>query len=209
MPCYAVLCAVTSSFLQVMKIAVAPTVMVLDLLLFRTIPPIRVVLSVFIVCIGIGIATVTGACVAVLACWQSNWQLRQLGKQATADSVWWYASRKGMLLPILSTPFATPLCRCHQPPPQTAFACVTATVTTDDKIISNFFGLAVGMAATLVTALYQIWAGTLQTQLKASSTQLLHQYTPQAALLLGLLIPIMEPVGRPGSSDPGTLLGYK
>ena len=41
----------------------------------------------------------------------------------------------------------------------------------------------------------QIWAGTKQRELKASSMQLLHAYTPQAMLLLGLLVPIMEPVG--------------
>jgi solute carrier family 35 protein E3 len=111
--------------------------MVLDLLLFRKIPPIRVVLAVLVVCMGIGIATVT-----------------------------------------------------------------------DDKIISNMFGLSVGLAATVVTALYQIWAGTKQKELKASSTQLLHQYTPQAALLLGVLIPLMEPMGGLGSTDPNTLLGY-
>lgn len=112
--------------------------MVLDLLLFRIVPPVRVVLAVLVVCAGIGIATVT-----------------------------------------------------------------------DDKIISNLFGLAVGLAATVVTALYQIWAGSKQKELQASSTQLLHQYTPQAALLLGILIPVMEPVGTLGSTDPNTLLGYK
>lgn len=112
--------------------------MVLDLLLFGTIPPIRVVLSVLVVCAGIAIATVT-----------------------------------------------------------------------DDRIISNFFGLGVGLAATVVTAMYQIWAGTKQKELQASSMQLLHQYTPQAAVLLAVLIPLMEPVGRLGSTDPQTLLGYR
>jgi solute carrier family 35 protein E3 len=111
--------------------------MVLDLLLFRIVPPIRVVSSVLIVCLGIGIATVT-----------------------------------------------------------------------DDKIISNLYGLGVGVAATVVTALYQTWAGTKQKELQASSTQLLHQYTPQAAVLLGLLIPLMEPVGKFGSTDANTILGY-
>lgn len=140
---YIVLCNLslnvnTVGFYQVMKIAVAPTVMVLDLLLFRIVPPVRIVLAVLVVCAGIGIATVT-----------------------------------------------------------------------DDKIISNLFGLAVGLAATVVTALYQIWAGSKQKELQASSTQLLHQYTPQAALLLGVLIPLMEPVGSLGSTDPNTLLGYK
>lgn len=49
--------------------------------------------------------------------------------------------------------------------------------------------------------------------------QLLHQYTPQATLMLGLLVPLMEPVGLGKQHPPqdqlpvgtlgdGTLLGY-
>ena len=38
--------------------------------------------------------------------------------------------------------------------------------------------------------------------------QLLHGYTPQAALLLGVLIPACEPIGLTGTRGPGTLLGY-
>lgn len=71
-----------------MKIAVAPTVMALELLMFRRVPPPRVVAAVGVVCAGVGLATVT-----------------------------------------------------------------------DSKMISNLGGLAVGLAATLVTGLYQIWAG--------------------------------------------------
>lgn len=120
-----------------MKIAVAPTVMVLELLFFKVIPPGKIIASVVLVCLGIAIATVT-----------------------------------------------------------------------DSKLISNIYGLAIGFAATLVTALYQIWVGSKQKELQASSMQLLHQYTPQAALILGVLIPIMEPVGKIGSTDPHTILGY-
>ncbi len=46
-------------------------------------------------------------------------------------------------------------------------------------------GLGVGLGATLVTALYQILAGTKQKELKANSTQLLHQYTPQVQVKHG------------------------
>jgi hypothetical protein len=56
---------------QVMKIAVAPTVIALELLMFRRVPPMRIVMSVMVVCAGIGVATVTdtqvrrrGACSA-------------------------------------------------------------------------------------------------------------------------------------------------
>eukprot|EP00878_Enallax_costatus_P024201 GHUV01025805.1.p1 GENE.GHUV01025805.1~~GHUV01025805.1.p1 ORF type:complete len:260 (+),score=65.37 GHUV01025805.1:1642-2421(+) len=139
---YIVLCNLslnvnTVGFYQVMKIAVAPTVMLLELLFFRVVPPAKVVASVFVVCLGIAIATVT-----------------------------------------------------------------------DSKLISNLLGLAVGAAATFVTALYQIWAGSKQKELQASSMQLLHAYTPQAAVILLLMIPIMEPMGW-GGQDPNTLLGYK
>lgn len=73
--------------------------------------------------------------------------------------------------------------------------------------IRNLFGIAVGLAATLMTALYQIWAGSKQKDLKASSMQLLHAYTPQAAVILGVLIPICEPMGWK-QHEEGTLLGY-
>jgi solute carrier family 35 protein E3 len=89
-----------------------------------------------------------------------------------------------------------------------------ATVT-DSKLIKNLYGLFVGLAATLITALYQMWAGSKQKELQASSMQLLHQYTPQAALILGLLIPLMEPVGwgsltgTAAAADAGkTILSY-
>eukprot|EP00877_Chromochloris_zofingiensis_P014008 jgi/Chrzof1/8861/Cz03g27040.t1 len=137
---YIVLCNLslninTVGFYQVMKIAVAPTVLVIEAIYFHKIPQQRVVASVLLVCIGVAVATVT-----------------------------------------------------------------------DSKIVTHLPGVFVGLAATLVTALYQIWAGTKQKELKASSMQLLHQYTPQATVMLGLLVPIMEPVGFTGGSN--TILGY-
>ncbi|GIL61083.1 hypothetical protein Vafri_15447 [Volvox africanus] len=142
---------------QVMKIAVAPTVIGLELVMFRRVPPLRIVASVMVVCVGIGVATVT-----------------------------------------------------------------------DAQMVSNLIGIAVGVGATIMTALYQIWAGSKQRELKASSMQLLHAYTPQATLLLGILVPLCEPMGwtavpsqpmevAPGADSvapsppqrpPGTLLAY-
>eukprot|EP00195_Chlamydomonas_chlamydogama_P008271 CAMPEP_0202906904 /NCGR_PEP_ID=MMETSP1392-20130828/40662_1 /ASSEMBLY_ACC=CAM_ASM_000868 /TAXON_ID=225041 /ORGANISM="Chlamydomonas chlamydogama, Strain SAG 11-48b" /LENGTH=371 /DNA_ID=CAMNT_0049595587 /DNA_START=223 /DNA_END=1338 /DNA_ORIENTATION=+ len=138
---YIVLCNLslkinTVGFYQVMKIAVAPTVLALDLILFRKLPQPKVIAAVFVVCMGIAVATVT-----------------------------------------------------------------------DSQMISNISGMFVGMAATVVTALYQIWAGAKQKELRASSMQLLHAYTPQATLMLGLLVPMVEPIGWHGQ-QPGTLLGY-
>lgn len=54
---------------------------------------------------------------------------------------------------------------------------------------------------------YQIFAGTKQKELEASSAQLLLGYTPQAIALLGMLVPMFEPMGWQ-SQGPGTLLGY-
>ncbi len=60
-----------------------------------------------------------------------------------------------------------------------------------------------------MTALYQIWAGSKQKELRASSMQLLHQYTPQAAAMLALLVPMAEPLGiAPASRSADTLLGF-
>lgn len=121
---------------QVMKIAVAPTVIAMELVMFGRLPGPRVIASVLVVCMGIAVATVS-----------------------------------------------------------------------DSQMIRNLFGIAVGCAATVMTALYQIWAGSKQKELKASSMQLLHAYTPQAAIMLGILIPIFEPMGWSSKAE-GTLLGY-
>jgi solute carrier family 35 protein E3 len=138
---YIVLCNLslkvnTVGFYQVMKIAVAPTVIMIEAILFGKIPPVTIVASVLVVCLGIAIATVT-----------------------------------------------------------------------DSQLITNISGLMVGVAATVTTALYQIWAGSKQKELKASSMQLLHQYTPQAAVMLAVLVPIFEPVGLIHRT-PDTILGY-
>ena len=140
---YIVLCNLslkinTVGFYQVMKIAVAPTVMALDIILYRRLPKPLVIASVLLVCFGIAIATVS-----------------------------------------------------------------------DHQMITNIEGMLVGAAATLVTALYQLWAGSKQKELRASSMQLLQAYTPHATILLGLLVPMCEPMGWSSSTrNEETLLGY-
>lgn len=70
-------------------------------------------------------------------------------------------------------------------------------------------GFVVGMAAVVITAMYQIWAGSKQTELQIGSLQLLHQYTPVTAVLLVFLIPIIEPVGMFDTQpSKATVLGY-
>eukprot|EP00198_Chlamydomonas_reinhardtii_P002336 XP_001691672.1 predicted protein [Chlamydomonas reinhardtii] len=114
---YIVLCNLslkvnTVGFYQVMKIAVAPTVIALELVMFRRVPPARIVASVMV-------------------------------------------------------------------------------------MVSNLVGIAVGVGATLMTALYQIWAGSKQKELKASSMQLLHAYTPQyhtaavAAIIISAILGLL------------------
>ena len=84
-----------------------------------------------------------------------------------------------------------------------------ATVTNRD-LSANLLGLFVGIAAILVTAVYQIWAGSKQKELQAGSMQLLHQYTPFAAVMLAILVPVLEPVGLFETPlDKHTIMGYK
>jgi solute carrier family 35 protein E3 len=62
-----------------------------------------------------------------------------------------------------------------------------ATIT-DPQLSSNLAGLAAGFGSVAATALYQIWAGSKQKELGMGSMQLLHQYVPLAAALLGVLV---------------------
>lgn len=138
---YVVLCNVSLQinsvgFYQIMKIAIAPTVVVMEFFMFNKLPSRLMLMAVLLVCAGITGATVT-----------------------------------------------------------------------DKVAINNMYGLLVGMAATLVTALYQIWAGSKQKELQANSSQLLHGYTPHAIWLLGILVPTFENVGWQTRS-PDSLLGF-
>lgn len=87
---------------------------------------------------------------------------------------------------------------------------VALATVTDHGLATNLLGLLVGLAAILVTAMYQVWAGSKQKELQAGSMQLLHQYTPLAAGMLAILVPILEPVGlfvaNPG---PRSIMGYR
>ena len=60
---------------------------------------------------------------------------------------------------------------------------------------SNMLGVLVGFGAVVLTAIYQVLAGSKQKELQASSMQLLHQYCPMAALCLAILVPSFEPLG--------------
>jgi len=111
-----------------------------------------------------------------------------------------------------------------------------ATVTDERVGTSGLGGLLVGAGAVGATALYQvsiarlcvlyaptdehdsehvrslhccavqIWAGSKQNELGAGSMQLLHQYSPLAALMLAGMVVSLEPIGMI-KRGPDTLLG--
>lgn len=126
----------TVSFYQIMKIAIAPTLVLLEFFMFGKVHSLPVMGTVAMVCLGVAVATVT-----------------------------------------------------------------------DKVAVSNTAGAVVGFAATLTTALFQIWAGSKQKEFGVNSSQLLLNYLPQATLYLGLLVPIIEPIGVP-TAAPGTLMAY-
>ncbi|GLC36795.1 hypothetical protein PLESTF_001309800 [Pleodorina starrii] len=85
---------------------------------------------------------------------------------------------------------------------------VTAATVTDVVAVSNLVGLAVGLASVLVTAMYQIWAGSKQRELQATSSQLLLSYTPQAIVLLLVLSPLVDDIGIDNPRRLDTVLGF-
>ncbi|GFR52873.1 hypothetical protein Agub_g15504 [Astrephomene gubernaculifera] len=127
----------TVGFYQILKIAIAPTVMLLDFILFKKVQTVRVMMSVFVVCLG-----------------------------------------------------------------------VTAATVTDKVAVSNLTGMFVGLASVVVTAMYQIWAGSKQKELQANSSQLLLAYTPQAILMLLFMSPLLDDYGF-SHRTPATVLGYE
>ena len=67
---------------------------------------------------------------------------------------------------------------------------------------SNIIGVIIGFGAVVVTAVYQVLAGSKQKELQASSMQLLHQYCPLAVLCLAICVPTFEPLGIVRPSSP-------
>ncbi|KXZ48558.1 hypothetical protein GPECTOR_27g729 [Gonium pectorale] len=127
----------TVGFYQILKIMIAPAVIVMEFLMFGKVQNFRIIMAVAVVCVGVGIAAVT------------------------------------------------------------------------DKVsISNVLGVIVGAASVIVTALYQIWAGSKQKELQANSSQLLLAYTPQAIALLVVLVPLFDDVGFTNQTVD-TVLGYE
>jgi len=123
-------------FYQISKIAVAPAVLAIDWIVYNRKPQAKIVMSIAIVCLGVGLATVS-----------------------------------------------------------------------DPEMSGDVFGLLVGLGSVLATALYQIWAGSIQKDLGVGSMQLLHLYVPLAAMQLGAVTILFEPLGLMDPS-PKTILGY-
>ncbi|KAK9805843.1 hypothetical protein WJX73_006673 [Symbiochloris irregularis] len=88
----------------------------------------------------------------------------------------------------------------------TCLGVALATVT-DPNLSTNTLGLAISATAVCFSALYQVWAGSKQKQLQASSMQLMHQYTPHAVAMMSVLTAVCEPLGV-RDPQPDTLLGF-
>ncbi len=83
-----------------------------------------------------------------------------------------------------------------------------ATVT-DGTLMPSLAGLSIGLAAVLVTAVYQIWVGNKQKELQVRGMQLLHQSSPMAAIMLAIMVPMLEPVGLlQNTSNKLTLMNF-
>eukprot|EP00877_Chromochloris_zofingiensis_P002107 jgi/Chrzof1/11898/Cz06g13290.t1 len=85
---------------------------------------------------------------------------------------------------------------------------IAVSTITDSQVSSNPLGMIVAAVNIFVTGLYQVWAGTKQKELGLNGMQLLHQMAPSAVVLLGVLIPALEPVGFTNPT-PDTVLGYE
>ena len=83
---------------------------------------------------------------------------------------------------------------------------VGLSTVTDTHMGSQASGWLVGLGAIIATAAYQIWAGTKQKELQVGSMALLEQYSPLAAIMLSIMVPIFEPLGTQ-TRKPDTLLG--
>ena len=110
----------------------APTVIVLDILLFRKFPQPKIIASVFIVCLGIAVG-------------QNPVQCELPGERPVEISRSAYSIDR-------SHAFS---CCPYIPYPCPYIPCQVATVT-DSQMLSNVGGMAIGAAATIVTALYQV-----------------------------------------------------
>ena len=62
-------------------------------------------------------------------------------------------------------------------------------------------------AEALMVHRVQIWVGSKQKQLQLGSMQLMHEYVPQATLMLAVLVPLLEPMGLK-TAAPGVLSSH-
>ncbi len=126
------------------------------------------------------------------------------------NSVSFYQLTKICIAPVVLVMEITLLGKRATPRIIASVALVCAGVfvaTAMDKTMDNtLFGVVIGFAAVFVTATYQIWVGSFQRALEASSMQLLDQYCPLAAAMLAVITVGVEPWGFQ-SPTPGTVGG--
>jgi len=75
--------------------------------------------------------------------------------------------------------------------------CIGVVIATVSSIDINFWGLFWGIAGILSTSIYQIWVKTEQSNLEASSQQLLYYQAPVSAFMLICIIPFVEDIFGP------------
>ena len=76
-----------------------------------------------------------------------------------------------------------------------------------DLLLYHFAGDE-GNGVTQAWGAAQVFVGSKQKELKAGSMALMAGYTPVAAVMLALLVPIFEPLGMSADPPADTLIGY-
>ncbi|KAF5832926.1 hypothetical protein DUNSADRAFT_11006, partial [Dunaliella salina] len=144
---------------QILKIGTAPTVVLLEFILYKHVPSKLMLCSVVVV--SAGTDTKAGACP-----WDS----------------YYYAG----VLEHAVEKYAVSLLQC---------ICISNKLMLCSVLVMR------------VLEQVDVWASSKQRELDANSSQLLTAYAPHALWLLGIMVPIFEPIGW-GTAAPGTLLGY-
>jgi solute carrier family 35 protein E3 len=81
--------------------------------------------------------------------------------------------------------------------------------TADKQVSTHPMGAVVALISVAATALYQVWAGGKQKELELNGMQLLQHVALASAAILGVLVPVLEPVGWSDPTNVHTLLGYE
>jgi solute carrier family 35 protein E3 len=79
----------------------------------------------------------------------------------------------------------------------------------DKQVSTHPMGAVVALVSVAATALYQVWAGGKQKELQLNGMQLLQHVALASAVILGVLVPVVEPLGWSDPTNVNTLLRYQ